>query len=161
MTGWSAQMYTAFVGVDHSWPGWNALRSFPARVAILWAERLCDAHQYSLAIQLLDDIHGAARITGVMRGELENRLRSIHYNIAQGYFGDGRKPSPACPYVFTIATWQVREADEEHMPVDFANVRGDAVHMLVLERTANGQPLLEIVNNEQKRTKRHLCSIGE
>ena len=25
--GWSAQMYTAFVGVDHSWPGWNALRS--------------------------------------------------------------------------------------------------------------------------------------
>jgi hypothetical protein len=29
VTGWSAQMYTAFVGVDHSWPGWNALRSFP------------------------------------------------------------------------------------------------------------------------------------
>src|SRR6266852_9584513 len=26
-TSWSAQMYTAFVGVDHSWPGWNALRS--------------------------------------------------------------------------------------------------------------------------------------
>src|SRR5712664_4888299 len=24
-TSWSAQMYTAFVGVDHSWPGWNAL----------------------------------------------------------------------------------------------------------------------------------------
>jgi hypothetical protein len=22
-------MYTAFVGVDHSWPGWNALRSIP------------------------------------------------------------------------------------------------------------------------------------
>jgi hypothetical protein len=29
VTGWSAQMYSAFVGVDHSWPGWNALRSFP------------------------------------------------------------------------------------------------------------------------------------
>src|SRR5882757_1016100 len=29
VTGWSAQMYTAFVGVNHSWPGWNALRSFP------------------------------------------------------------------------------------------------------------------------------------
>src|SRR5579859_3938056 len=29
VTGWSAQMYTAFVGVDHSWPGWNALRSLP------------------------------------------------------------------------------------------------------------------------------------
>jgi hypothetical protein len=29
VTGWSAQMYTAFVGVDHSWPGWNAMRSFP------------------------------------------------------------------------------------------------------------------------------------
>jgi hypothetical protein len=26
---WSAQMYTAFIGVNHSWPGWNALRSFP------------------------------------------------------------------------------------------------------------------------------------
>ena len=29
VTSWSAQMYTAFVGVNHSWPGWNALRSFP------------------------------------------------------------------------------------------------------------------------------------
>src|SRR6266404_5764124 len=29
VTRWSAQMYTAFVGVNHSWPGWNALRSFP------------------------------------------------------------------------------------------------------------------------------------
>jgi hypothetical protein len=29
VTGWSAQMYTAFIGVNHSWPGWNALRSFP------------------------------------------------------------------------------------------------------------------------------------
>jgi hypothetical protein len=29
VTGWSAQMYAAFVGVNHSWPGWNALRSFP------------------------------------------------------------------------------------------------------------------------------------
>src|SRR5713226_5407475 len=29
VTGWSAQMYTAFVGVNHSWPGWNALRSLP------------------------------------------------------------------------------------------------------------------------------------
>jgi len=29
VTGWSAQMYTAFVGVKHSWPGWNALRSLP------------------------------------------------------------------------------------------------------------------------------------
>jgi len=29
VTGWSAQMYTAFVGVNHSWPGWNVLRSFP------------------------------------------------------------------------------------------------------------------------------------
>ncbi len=28
-TSWSARMYTAFVGVDHSWPGWNALRSLP------------------------------------------------------------------------------------------------------------------------------------
>ena len=28
-TSWSAQMYTAFVGVDHSWPGWNTLRSLP------------------------------------------------------------------------------------------------------------------------------------
>jgi hypothetical protein len=28
-TSWSAQMYTAFVGVNHSWPGWNALRSSP------------------------------------------------------------------------------------------------------------------------------------
>jgi hypothetical protein len=28
MTSWSAQMYTALVGVDHSVPGWNALRSF-------------------------------------------------------------------------------------------------------------------------------------
>ena len=29
VTSWSAQMYTAFVGVDRSWPGWNALRSLP------------------------------------------------------------------------------------------------------------------------------------
>ena len=29
VTGWSAQMYTAFVGVKHSWPRWNALRSLP------------------------------------------------------------------------------------------------------------------------------------
>src|SRR6267378_2636428 len=29
VTGWSAQMYTAFVGVNHSWPGWNALPLFP------------------------------------------------------------------------------------------------------------------------------------
>src|SRR6266852_6233609 len=29
VTSWSAQMYTAFVGVNHSWPGWNALRSSP------------------------------------------------------------------------------------------------------------------------------------
>src|SRR5712664_5026672 len=29
VTSWSALMYTAFVGVNHSWPGWNALRSFP------------------------------------------------------------------------------------------------------------------------------------
>src|SRR5579859_7263282 len=29
VTSWSAQMYSAFVGVNHSWPGWNALRSFP------------------------------------------------------------------------------------------------------------------------------------
>src|SRR3984893_14305892 len=29
VTSWSAQMYTAFVGGNHSWPGWNALRSFP------------------------------------------------------------------------------------------------------------------------------------
>jgi len=29
VTSWSAQMYTAFVGVNHSWPGWNALRSLP------------------------------------------------------------------------------------------------------------------------------------
>jgi hypothetical protein len=29
VTGWSAQMYTAFIGVNHSWPGWNALRSLP------------------------------------------------------------------------------------------------------------------------------------
>jgi hypothetical protein len=27
VTGRSAQMYTAFDGVDYSWPGWNALRS--------------------------------------------------------------------------------------------------------------------------------------
>ncbi|HET8924740.1 MAG TPA: TetR/AcrR family transcriptional regulator [Candidatus Acidoferrum sp.] len=27
--GWSAQMYTAFVGVNHPWPGWNALHSLP------------------------------------------------------------------------------------------------------------------------------------
>jgi hypothetical protein len=33
-TGWSAQMYTAFVGVDHSWPGWNALRSFPIQLVL-------------------------------------------------------------------------------------------------------------------------------
>src|SRR5260370_25970558 len=26
VTSWSAQMYTAFVGANHSWPGWNALR---------------------------------------------------------------------------------------------------------------------------------------
>src|SRR6266403_389866 len=30
--GWSAQMYTAFIGVNHSWPGWNALRSLPPLV---------------------------------------------------------------------------------------------------------------------------------
>ena len=29
VTGWSAQMYSAFVGVRCSWPGWNALRSVP------------------------------------------------------------------------------------------------------------------------------------
>src|SRR5882724_12487659 len=29
VTSWSAKMYTAFVGVNHSRPGWNALRSFP------------------------------------------------------------------------------------------------------------------------------------
>jgi hypothetical protein len=29
VAGWSAQMYTAFVGVMCSWPGWNALRSVP------------------------------------------------------------------------------------------------------------------------------------
>ena len=29
VTGWSAQMYTAFVGVRCSWPGWNALRCCP------------------------------------------------------------------------------------------------------------------------------------
>src|ERR1700676_3428500 len=38
VTGWSAQMYTAFVGVNHSWPGWNALRSFPHKLFSL--ERL-------------------------------------------------------------------------------------------------------------------------
>ena len=27
--GWSAQMYSAFSGVCHSWPGWNALRPLP------------------------------------------------------------------------------------------------------------------------------------
>jgi hypothetical protein len=35
VTGWSAQMYTAFVGVDHSWPGWNALRPFPIELVNL------------------------------------------------------------------------------------------------------------------------------
>ena len=29
VTGWSAQMYTAFDGDLDSWPGWNALRSAP------------------------------------------------------------------------------------------------------------------------------------
>ena len=29
VASWSAQMYTAFVGVLDSWPGWNALRSAP------------------------------------------------------------------------------------------------------------------------------------
>jgi hypothetical protein len=23
VTGWSAQMYTTFIGVNHSWPGWK------------------------------------------------------------------------------------------------------------------------------------------
>ena len=27
-------MYTAFVGVNHSWPGWNALRSFPISYSV-------------------------------------------------------------------------------------------------------------------------------
>jgi hypothetical protein len=27
VTGWSTQMYTAFVGATSPWPGWNALRS--------------------------------------------------------------------------------------------------------------------------------------
>ena len=35
VTGWSAQMYSAFVGVNHSWPGWNALRSFPITISVL------------------------------------------------------------------------------------------------------------------------------
>ncbi len=36
VTGWSAQMYTAFVGVNHSWPGWNAL---------LWCARISSARK--------------------------------------------------------------------------------------------------------------------
>jgi hypothetical protein len=35
VTGWSAQMYAAFFGVDYSWPGWNALRSVPIQLGSL------------------------------------------------------------------------------------------------------------------------------
>ncbi len=66
-----------------------------ARVAMLWAERLCDAHQFALAVQLLDDISGIAGVIGFTRSEVQDRLRSIHYGIAQGHFSDGKKPSTA------------------------------------------------------------------
>src|ERR1035437_9651747 len=66
-----------------------------ARIAIMWAERLRDHQQFALAIQLLDDICGVAGISSFTIGKLQDHLRSIHYGIAQGYFGQRQKPSAA------------------------------------------------------------------
>lgn len=65
-----------------------------AQIAMTWAERLRDRQQFALSIQLLDDICGVTGISSFTRDEVQDRLRSIHYGIAQGHFGERQKPSP-------------------------------------------------------------------
>jgi tetratricopeptide (TPR) repeat protein len=54
---------------------------------------LRDRSHLDLAIQLLEDFSTITDIHPLLKAQLRDNLRSLHYGIAQGYFSPWQKPS--------------------------------------------------------------------
>lgn len=63
-------------------------------LAMLWGDRLCSIGESALALQLLTDTFEVHNGGFPPPQGLKEKLRSIHYDFAQGYFSKGLKPKP-------------------------------------------------------------------